>query len=83
MDDEIASIYLDLDFRSIAPVSSKPVMAYIRVRLNNPRPDGLSSDKDFDVLSTLEDSLVDEGAAPECRAFEPVFQGGKERLDTI
>lgn len=58
VDGAVASIYLNLDFGSLAPLADKPTMAYVRVYLNNPRQDGLSSDADFDELSSLEDSLV-------------------------
>ncbi len=59
VDNEPASIYLDLALAQTAPVSAEPNMAYVRVRMRRPRPDGLSSDEEFQTLSDLEDLLID------------------------
>lgn len=58
VDENIASIYLDLSYQSVAPIATKSFIAYVRVRLQNPQADGLSSDEDFAALSALEDALA-------------------------
>lgn len=58
VDSEPASIYVNLGLMQSPPIAERPVMAYARIRLPNPRPDGLSSDEDFDALAELEDVLV-------------------------
>lgn len=59
VDNKPASIYLDLALARTAPVSTEPNMAYVRVRMRRPRPDGLSSHDEFQTLSDLEDVLID------------------------
>jgi hypothetical protein len=59
VDDEPASIYLNLALARIAPKSAQPNMAYVRVKMRQPRPDGLSSDEEFGTLSAIEDALVE------------------------
>jgi hypothetical protein len=59
VDDEPASIYLDLGLGRDAPIESQPHMAYIRVFMRQPRPDGLSSNEEFDDLVKVEDSLTE------------------------
>ncbi|MFK7975682.1 MAG: DUF695 domain-containing protein [Halioglobus sp.] len=58
VDSEPASIYLNLGLRQSPPVTERPVMAYARIRMPNPRQDGLCSDEDFEALAELEDLLV-------------------------
>ena len=59
VDDEPASIYLDLALARSAPVRALPHMAYVRLHMRQPRPDGLSSNDEFETLSALEDRLTD------------------------
>jgi uncharacterized protein (TIGR01619 family) len=69
VNDRLASIALDLDLRGEAPNKSKPLLLWVWVYLRSPKPDGLSDDSEFDVLATIEDSLVKElGRA--CNAVE-------------
>jgi hypothetical protein len=57
VDDEPASIFLDLDLAKVAPLKERPFMAYVRVYMRQPRPDGLSSREEFEDLTRLEDHL--------------------------
>lgn len=67
VDDEPASIYVDLGIRNDVSRSDRPHMAYVRLFMRAPRPDGLSSQEEFDELVRLEDqvtaALVAETAA--------------------
>ena len=58
VDDEPASIFVDLGISKEAPVADLPNMAYLRVRMNSPRPDGLSSQEEYDNLIALEDDVT-------------------------
>lgn len=57
VDNKAASIYVDLGAIEMAPVASLPFIAYVRIAMNAPREDGLSSNGEFDVLMVIEDSL--------------------------
>jgi uncharacterized protein (TIGR01619 family) len=57
VDSEPASIYLDLGLATDAPDRTRPHMAYVRLFMRQPRPDGLSSNEEFDELVRMEDSL--------------------------
>ena len=57
VDDEPASIFVDLGIQANAPLSSHPHMAYVRLYMNDPRPDGLSSKEEFDTLIEIEKSI--------------------------
>lgn len=57
VDDEPASIFVDLGIAKDAPLAQFPNLAYLRVRMQRPRPDGLSSQDEYETLVTLEDSL--------------------------
>lgn len=59
VDSEPASIYLDLGLAQDAPIDSQPHHAYLRVNMRRPRPDGLSSNEEFEELSAVEDSLTE------------------------
>jgi hypothetical protein len=54
VDDQPASILVDLGIRKQAPLKSHPTMAYLRVLMLKPRDDGLSSQDEFDDLIALE-----------------------------
>ena len=58
VDSEPASIYLDLGLARVAPREHQPHMRYLRLFMRQPRPDGLSSNDEFDALGDLEDALV-------------------------
>jgi Family of unknown function (DUF695)/Regulator of ribonuclease activity B len=57
VDDRPASIFVDLGVAATAPIKSLPVIGYIRVRMRAPREDGLSSQDEFETLTTLERAL--------------------------
>ena len=57
VDDKPASIFVDLGLQQQAPLRSHPHMAYVRLRMNQPRPDGLSSQEEFDTLIDIEKAL--------------------------
>jgi hypothetical protein len=57
VDDAPASIFVDLGIQSAAPLASHPNMAYIRLTMNRPRQDGLSSREEFDALIEVEKQI--------------------------
>lgn len=57
VDGEPASIFVDLGIQASAPLSSHPHMAYVRLFMNNPRSDGLSSREEYDALINVESSI--------------------------
>jgi Family of unknown function (DUF695)/Regulator of ribonuclease activity B len=67
VDDKPGSIFLDLDIAGDAPLVGYAHVAYVRLRMRNPRPDGLSSQDEFEILKQIEDrlnaSLTAAGAA--------------------
>lgn len=63
VDDKPASMYLDLDAVQVGPVEGLPIMAFIRVQMRQPRPDGLSSPEEFGTLCALEDALNEQVAS--------------------
>lgn len=58
VNDNIASVYLDLSLHQVAPVDEYSKVAWYWIKMENPREDGLSSDEDFDDLCSHEDELV-------------------------
>ncbi len=57
VDDSPASIFFDLGIRSEAPLAGYNWLGYLRVRMRQPRPDGLSSGEESDALAALEDGI--------------------------
>lgn len=57
VDDQPASIFVDLALRKVAPLTDRPLMAHVSVAMRAPRPDGLSSQEEYDALGALETSL--------------------------
>lgn len=57
VDGEPASIFVDLGIESDAPKMSHRYLAYVRLYMNQPRPDGLSSKEEFDTLIDIERSM--------------------------
>ena len=57
VDDQPASIFVDLALASMAPLTEAPIMVYVSVRMRASRPDGLSSQEEFDELISVERSL--------------------------
>lgn len=60
LDDKIASIYLDLGLKSVAPISGKDNIFWISIKMNNPRENGLSSQEESGKLWEIEDLIVDK-----------------------
>lgn len=58
VDNEPASIFVDLGIASELPCAKFPNIGHLRLQMKNPREDGLSSSNDFDELSALEDHLT-------------------------
>jgi hypothetical protein len=58
VDDQPASIYVDLGIVTDAPLGRYPHMGYVRVEMRHPRDDGLSSQEEFHDLCRLEDDLT-------------------------
>lgn len=65
MNGELASVFVDLNFSSKAPSASQPKLAWLWIKLNSQRADGLSSDDEFDALCNYEDDLEDALASYE------------------
>jgi uncharacterized protein (TIGR01619 family) len=60
VDDKIASIYLDLGLKSVAPISGKGNIFWVSINMNNPREDGLSSQEESGKLWEIEDLIVEK-----------------------
>jgi regulator of RNase E activity RraB len=60
LDGEPASISLDLGVGRVAPIPDFDTVAYFRVWMNSPRPDGLASREEYDTLMAIEDALKEE-----------------------
>lgn len=58
VDDQPASIFVDLGIRKEAPIKSHFTMAYLRVFMLKPKENGLSSQEEFDDLIALEDQVT-------------------------
>lgn len=63
VNDKIASIIVDLGLHNIAPLTDKPNLVWISLKMNNPREDGLSSDEESKALAAVEDALVEKVAS--------------------
>lgn len=57
IDDNPASIFVDLGIAKEAPIAKYSVMAYVRIHMQTPRNGGLSGQAEFDALKSLEDAL--------------------------
>lgn len=63
VDDQPASIFVDLGIAAEAPLGGFPHMGYVRVEMLRPREDGLSSQEEFSDLCALDDDLTARLAA--------------------
>lgn len=59
VDDNPASNFVDIDIASSAPMSVFPTLSYLSVKMNHPRPDGLSSNEEYETLLQIEEQLID------------------------
>jgi len=71
VNDKLASVCLDLGIRDRVPDKSRPYLLWVWVYMQAPRPDGLSSHEEAEVLWKLEDKLT---AALEVR-LDAIFVG--------
>jgi len=62
-----ASILVDLDLRSLAPIAGKPWLLWAWVYFQSPRSDGLSSGSEAPILYEIEDALYEQ-VSELCRA---------------
>jgi uncharacterized protein (TIGR01619 family) len=57
VDDKFSSIAVDLALSRIAPIQSQHNLVWISITMNNPRPDGLSSNEESGILGEIEDAI--------------------------
>lgn len=60
VDGKLGSLCVDLGLKKIAPIANKPNVAWVSIRMNNPREDGVSSQEESEVLFQVEDMLVEK-----------------------
>lgn len=58
IDDNLASIFVDLGLNTVAPMKDKPNVVWISFKMISPMEDGLSSREEYDILCDIEDTLV-------------------------
>lgn len=58
VDGKAASIYLNLGLARAVPINDLDHLAYVRLFMHRPRPDGLSSQEEYEALISVEDALV-------------------------
>jgi uncharacterized protein (TIGR01619 family) len=58
VNDVLASIFLDLDLRKQVPDPSRSELLWEWVYFNSPRPDGLSSEAEFDTITAIEKQIT-------------------------
>ncbi|MFN6104527.1 MAG: DUF695 domain-containing protein [Planctomycetaceae bacterium] len=59
VNDQVAAILFDVGIREMAPSADNPWLLWVWVDFNQPREDGLPSSQEADLLSQIEDSLMD------------------------
>lgn len=57
IDGDLASIFVDLNLEDRAPVPRHTHMVVVRLTMQTPRDDGLSSDEEYDALTAVDDVL--------------------------
>jgi len=72
VDDQPASIFVDLGIAAEAPIATHAHMAYVSVEMRHPRDDGLSSQEEFEDLCRLEDAII-----PKICAGNAIYVGRK------
>jgi len=60
VNDKLGSLFVDLGLHKVAPMSDKPNVVWISIKMNNPREDGLSSYEESGLLGDIEDALVEK-----------------------
>ena len=59
VNNKFSSILVDLDLIDLLPDHNRPDLIWIWVYMNAPRPDGLSSNEEFETLNAIEDVLTE------------------------
>lgn len=59
VNEKLASLFVDLGIREMAPDADNPWLLWVWVYFNHPREDGFSTSQEADTLSQIEDSLTD------------------------
>jgi hypothetical protein len=57
IDGDLGSIFFNEGIAERAPVADHAALIYLRLFMRNPRPDGLSSNEEFDALTCVEEAL--------------------------
>ncbi len=57
VNNKLASIFLDIHLRNVAPDSARPWLLWVWIYFKRPRHDGLSSSEEFATLCAIEDKL--------------------------
>lgn len=60
VNDKIGSFFVDLGLHKAAPMTNRPNVVWVSIKMNHPREDGLSSQEESGILGDIEDSLVDK-----------------------
>ncbi|MCE9522760.1 MAG: DUF695 domain-containing protein [Alphaproteobacteria bacterium] len=60
IDGYLGSIFFNETLKERAPAAGYASAVYVRLFMRDPRPDGLSSQEEFDSLSVIDDALTDE-----------------------
>ena len=69
IEDRPASIFLDLGIVDSVPVEGFHVLVRLRLIMRSPRPDGLSSREEYEVLKEIEDRLQEAAGVPPGRSM--------------
>ena len=77
VDGSTASFVLDLDLFAQAPIRTRPYVLRIRIRMIDPREDGLSSDEEAQTLGEIESAL--ESAIGVCAVLAGRYTVNKVR----
>ncbi len=77
IDGSTASFVLDLDLLAQAPIRTRPYVLRIRIRMIDPREDGLSSDEEAQTLGEIESAL--ESALGSCAGLAGRYTVNKVR----
>jgi len=59
VNNSVASVFVDLGVKSVAPDKNRPKLLWVWVSMNSVREDGLPKDDEFEAQNTIEDILED------------------------
>ncbi len=57
IEDKLASIYVDLGIMDLTPIKEIPFMTYVRLKMNSPDDNGMSSQEEHEALNRIEQAL--------------------------